>query len=64
MLSDWRNFESWREAGSPTTYEHAHKLYKQILAEYQPPALDPAVAEELDEFVERRRREGGAVDVA
>lgn len=64
LLSDWRNFETWQEAGSPTTYEHAHRLYKQILADYQPPALDPAIAEELSDYVERRRREGGAVDAA
>jgi len=61
MLSDWRNFETWREAGSPTTLDHAHKLYRKILDEYQAPALDEGIAEELSAFVERRRAEGGAV---
>ena len=61
MLSDWRNFETWREAGSPTTYDHAHKLYQRILADYQPPPLDEAIREELADFVERRRAEGGAI---
>ena len=60
LLSDWRNFESWEEAGSPRAPERANKLYKEILAEYQPPPLDAAIAEELTAFVERRRGEGGA----
>ncbi|TXH67426.1 MAG: methyltransferase [Thiothrix sp.] len=59
FVSDWRNFETWQEAGSPTTYEHAHKLYKQILQNYEPPPLDAAIREELDDFVARRKREGG-----
>ncbi|MGE4248866.1 MAG: trimethylamine methyltransferase family protein [Parvibaculaceae bacterium] len=59
MLSDWRNFESWQEAGSKDTLQRAHHIWKQLLAEYEEPALDPAVAEELDAFVDRRIREGG-----
>lgn len=59
LISDWRNFETWQEAGSPTAYDHAHKLYKQILENYEPPALDAAIREELDDFVARRKSEGG-----
>lgn len=59
LVSDWRNFETWQEAGSPTTYEHAHRVYKQILQHYEPPPLEAAIREELDEFVARRKREGG-----
>jgi len=40
--------------------ERANKIWKQILADFEPPPLDPAIAEELQEFVERRKREGGA----
>ena len=32
MISDWRNFESWQEAGSPSAVEHANALYKRALA--------------------------------
>jgi len=60
ILSDWRNFEAWQEAGSPDATQRANRLYKQILAAYEAPPLDPAVAEELDAFVARRKREGGA----
>jgi trimethylamine--corrinoid protein Co-methyltransferase len=60
ILSDWRNFESWREAGALDTAQRANRLYKAVLEEFEPPPLDPAIAEELESFVERRRREGGA----
>lgn len=60
MISDWRNFETWSEAGAPSATDHAHRLYQQLLAEYQPPPLDDAIREELEAFVERRREEGGA----
>ena len=60
MISDWRNYESWELAGSPTAYEKANRLYKKLLAEYEPPPMDPAVREELAAFVARRKEEGGA----
>ncbi|GIL00329.1 MAG: methyltransferase [Alphaproteobacteria bacterium] len=60
FLSDWSNFENWRERGALDTAQRANRLWKQILAEFQPPPLDPAVDEELTAFVERRKREGGA----
>jgi trimethylamine---corrinoid protein Co-methyltransferase len=60
VLSDWRNFESWTEAGSPTAMEKANRVWKERLASYQPPAMDLAIREELDDFVNRRIAEGGA----
>jgi trimethylamine---corrinoid protein Co-methyltransferase len=59
LISDWRNFESWQEAGSPTAMDKANRLWKEALAAYEPPPIDPAVAEELDAFVARRKAEGG-----
>jgi trimethylamine--corrinoid protein Co-methyltransferase len=60
FLSDWRNFESWSAHGSIETPRRANAIWKQILQEYEPPPLDPAVQEELRAFVDRRKREGGA----
>ena len=60
FLSDWSNFESWEERGSIDTVQRANALGKKILAEFEPPPLDDARREELAEFVERRKREGGA----
>ncbi|MCP4318972.1 MAG: trimethylamine methyltransferase family protein [Hyphomicrobiales bacterium] len=59
ILSDWRNFETWFEAGEPTAMQKANKVWKERLAEYEAPPLDPAIAEELRNFVERRKAEGG-----
>ncbi len=60
ILSDWRNFETWAEAGKPTAYEKANRVWKEALATYEQPPLDPAIAEEIDAFVARRKAEGGA----
>ena len=59
LVSDWSNFETWQEAGAQTATERAHRLYRRILAEFEPPDLDAGVREELDAFVRRRRAEGG-----
>jgi trimethylamine--corrinoid protein Co-methyltransferase len=59
MISDWRNYETWQEAGSPEAPSKANRIWKELLAAYQPPPMDPAVREELDAFVERRVAEGG-----
>jgi trimethylamine---corrinoid protein Co-methyltransferase len=60
IISDWRNFETWQLAGSPTALERANRLWKERLAAYEKPAIDPAIAEEIDAFVDppHRRRRG------
>ena len=59
MISDWRNYETWEEAGKPEAPARAAGLARQFLAEYEPPPMDPAVREELEAFVARRVAEGG-----
>ena len=59
MLSDWRNFENWRDAGAVEASDRATKIWKQLLADYEEPSLDPAIAEEIEDFVARRVAEGG-----
>src|SRR5256886_16782870 len=60
LVSDWRNYGAWSDDGAKTATERASSLWRESLASFQPPALAPAVHEALTEFVERRRREGGA----
>jgi len=60
ILSDWTSYGNWVEAGSEDAVRRANRLWKKALAEFQPPAMDPAVREELDAFVARRISEGGA----
>lgn len=60
LVSDWSNYGQWTEAGARDATLRANGVWKRALAEYQPPALDDAIAAELDEFVARRTAEGGA----
>ena len=59
IVSDWRNYETWAEDGRRTATERANGIWKQLLAEFQPPPIDPARAEAIDDFVARRKREIG-----
>ncbi|PZR00231.1 MAG: methyltransferase [Cereibacter sphaeroides] len=60
IASDWRNFEAWQLDGSVWTAERAHRIYKAILAEFEPPPMNGDHQEELRRFVARRKQEGGA----
>jgi trimethylamine--corrinoid protein Co-methyltransferase len=60
LVSDWRNYGAWADAGAKTVTERAAVLWRETLASFQPPPMDAAVREELDAFVARRRGEGGA----
>ena len=57
LLSDWTNFENWTEAGSRNATERATGIWKQMLNEYVPPPLDPAVKEAVEAYVARRTLE-------
>ena len=59
ILSDWRNFEAWQEAGSIDATQRANRIYKQLLTNYQAPPRDPAIVEELDAYIARRKAEIG-----
>jgi len=60
LISDWRNYGAWVEAGAKTATERAASVWQQTLAAFQPPPMDATVQEELTAFLERRRAEGGA----
>jgi trimethylamine---corrinoid protein Co-methyltransferase len=60
ICSDWRNYEAWQIDGSVWTHERAHRIYKQIMAEFEPPEMNGDHQEELRRFVARRKQEGGA----
>ncbi len=57
MLSNWQNHGAWEEAGSKDALERATDLWQQALRDYEEPVMDPAIREELDAYMERRRRE-------
>lgn len=57
LLSDGRNFETWQEAGSPSAAQNANRIWKQLLDDYEEPAMEPAIREALDAFATRRKAE-------
>ncbi len=62
LVSDWSNFENWRDNGSKDATLRAHEIYQRMLDAYQPPAIDVAAAEAIDDFVARRKSDGGVVE--
>jgi trimethylamine--corrinoid protein Co-methyltransferase len=60
LVSDWRNFETWREAGGKTATERANAIWKELLRSYEPPPLDPAVDEGLRALVAQRKKDARA----
>jgi len=60
IISDWRNNQQWLAAGKPEAWQKANAVWKQALADYQEPAIDPTIRDELNAFVEKRKSEGGA----
>lgn len=60
LVSDWSNYGQWVDNGSLTATQRANQIWKKILSEFQTPAMDPAVYDEVQAFVERRTVEGGS----
>lgn len=60
FASDWRNFEAWEIAGGEWTAQRAHRIFKDIIANFETPPMDAAIRSELEDFVVRRKSEGGA----
>jgi trimethylamine--corrinoid protein Co-methyltransferase len=59
IISDWRNYESWVEAGKPEAKEKMIELVDVFLGSYEEPPMDESVKAELEGFVARRKTEGG-----
>lgn len=59
ILSDWTNYGAWEAAGAKDALTRATAVWQQALRDYDEPALDPAIREELDAYVARRKQEIG-----
>lgn len=62
MISDWRNYESWEEAGSPRAWQKANKIWKQALEDYEEPPIDASIVEELDSHIAKIAEMGGIAE--
>ena len=56
-MSDRLAYDTWALAGSEDAATRANRIWKEMLAAYEQPPLDPARVEALDEYVARRERE-------
>jgi len=53
--ADANSFEQWQSEGSLGAAQRANRIWKQLLEEYQQPALDAATLEALQDYVARRK---------
>jgi trimethylamine--corrinoid protein Co-methyltransferase len=60
MLSNWDNYPTWLARGSEEAPQRANRIWKDLLAGYQQPPLDPGILEDLQAYVTKRTAEGGA----
>ncbi len=54
-IADNNSYEQWLEDGELDARARANRVWKKMLAEYEAPAIDPAVDEALLDFVARRK---------
>jgi len=54
-LLDYKPFETWEEEGARDTQALATARVAKLLADYQKPAIDPAVEEALADYVARKK---------
>jgi len=56
-LLDYKPYEQWAEEGGRDTRQLAANRVRKLLADYQKPAIDPAVEEALTAYVAKRKEE-------
>ena len=59
LLSSTENFERWKRLGERDATARAGEIWRQKLEDYEPPAIDPGLRQELADYVSRRRTELG-----
>jgi trimethylamine---corrinoid protein Co-methyltransferase len=59
LLSSTENFERWKRLGGRDATARAGEIWRERLEQYEPPAIDPGLRQELADYVTRRRKELG-----
>ena len=57
LLSDWRNFENWEEAGAKDTTQRANETYHQLLETFEEPPTLPERREAMEAYIAKRKEE-------
>lgn len=55
IVADNNSFEQWQAEGEKTGAQRANEIARRWLDSYEPPALDPGIAESLNDFVARKK---------
>ena len=55
QLSNSESFEQWSEEGALDAVARAQQRYQHMLRDYQAPPLDPAIDEQLRDFIARKK---------
>ena len=56
-VADSNSFEQWEQDGSLDCAQRANRIWKEMLAQYEAPPLNPSVDEALLDYIERRKSE-------
>ena len=54
-IADNASVEQWEEEGALDAAQRANAVWKKMLREYEPPALDPAIDEALLDYIKRKK---------
>jgi trimethylamine--corrinoid protein Co-methyltransferase len=54
-IADNNSVEQWEAEGAQDATQRANKIWKKMLAEYEPPPLDPGIDEALNEFMAKKK---------
>ena len=64
FLSDTRSYENWAQDGAVWTSERAHRMVPRMLADCVDPPLPEGAQDQLDRFLDLRRRAAGVAEPA
>jgi trimethylamine--corrinoid protein Co-methyltransferase len=54
-ITDNNSFEQWEAEGSQDLAQRSNTRWKRLLAEYEAPAIDPAIDESICDYIARRK---------
>lgn len=62
-LADRQGYDMWAAAGGQDTVQRAHTIWRELLGQYEPPPIDPAIRDALADYVARRTPEVAGVNL-